>query len=94
MRTACNPELGKPLLSKLIASQLLPKVVHLAISHPNSSCMHGAVLDAYSEETLVNMKPQLWRPLLLPNFGLPADRPPKELQALPETLLSHGAHPR
>lgn len=96
VRCACDPRHASPdteaLLAAVVQSTLVPRVAHLALSSPTCSCLHTALLDAFSIHTLPFMPAPLWEPLLKPNFGLPPDSIPGEpLDALPLLLLTHGA---
>lgn len=96
VRCACDPRHASPdtegLLAAVVQSSLVPRVAHLAMSAPTCSCLHTALLDAFSIHTLPFMPSPLWQPLLEPNFGLAAGSVPGEpLEPLPQLLLTHGA---
>jgi hypothetical protein len=95
VRCACDPRHASPdtpaLLDAVVNSALLPRVAHLAFASPSCSCLHTAFLDALSIHTLPRMPAVVWAPLLLPNFGLPAETDGISLDTLPGLLFLHGA---
>lgn len=98
VRCACDPRHAsadtEALLDAVVQSSLVPRVAHLALSSPTCSCLHTALLDAFSIHTLPFMPPPLWEPLLKPNLGLtPGTVPGEPLEPLPQLLLTHGALP-
>eukprot|EP00892_Ulva_mutabilis_P002885 jgi/Ulvmu1/12598/UM092_0028.1 len=95
VRCACDPRHAsadtEALRAAVVQSSLVPRVAHLALSSPTCSCLHTALLDAFSIHTLPFMPAALWEPLLQPNFGLPPESIPGEpLEALPQLLLMHA----
>lgn len=94
VRCACDPRHSSPdtpaLLEAVVHSSLLPRVAHLAFASPSCSCLHTAFLDALSIHTLPRMPAAVWQPLLLKNFGLPAETDGVVLDPLPDLLFSHG----
>lgn len=93
IRAAHASPQGGPLIAPLVASNLLPRVAHLALTHPNCSCMHATLLSAMEDGVLAAMPPALWASLLQDNLGLSQAEAggAKRLPALPDLIMQHGA---
>ena len=95
IRAALSSPQGAPLLPAIIASNIFPRVAHLALAHVNSSCMHSTLLEAFEHGVLAAMPAELWKPLLEVNFGLPSHQTSgsKLLPPLPDLIMQHGTRP-